>query len=307
MKASTTAGSKCLPRSRRSSSSASSHRPGLLVGPRREQRVEDVAHRADAPHERDRLAGQALRVAAAVPALVVGEGDLLGHAHDRRARAREDGAPASAWRRMTTHSSSVSLPGLVRIASGTAILPTSCSRLAWRSVSASAAVRPSTSPTRSHSRPMRSRCRPGLLVARLGRGGEALDDLQLGLAQLGRALVHGLLERLVAHGEAVAALALGQVAGGDGRHRAEGEREERRGDRDARGRGRRPPGRRRATRRRRRARAARPAARAGAGWRAPAAGRGRGWRAGRPSAARRAAAARAWPCRSRWPRSRGRT
>ena len=42
-------------------------RPRLLVGPIGEQRVEDVAHRADAPHERDLLAGQAGRVAARRP------------------------------------------------------------------------------------------------------------------------------------------------------------------------------------------------------------------------------------------------
>ncbi len=150
---------------------------------------------------------------------MVGEGDLLGHAHDRRARARQDAAPASAWRRMTTHSSSVSLPGLVRIASGTAILPTSCSRLAWRSVSASAAVEPSTRPTRSHSRPMRSRCSPVSSSRDSVARGQALDDLQLGVAQLGGALVHGLLERLVAHREAMAPAALGEVAGGDGGRR----------------------------------------------------------------------------------------
>ena len=140
-------------------------------------------------------------------------------------------APASAWRRMTTHSSSVSLPGLVRMASGTAILPTSCSRLAWRSVSASAAVRPSTSPTLLAEQADALEVQPGLLVARLGRGGQALDDLQLRLAQLGGALVDGLLERLVAQREAMAPAALGQVAGGDGGHGAEREGEERRRDR----------------------------------------------------------------------------
>ena len=79
---------------------------------------------------------------------------------------------------------------------------------------------------------MRSRCRPVSSSRDSVAVGEPMDDLQLGLSQLGRAHVHGLLERLVARGEAVAAPALGQIAGGDGRHRAEGEGEERGGHRE---------------------------------------------------------------------------
>src|SRR4051794_12940708 len=65
-------------------------RPRGLVGPRRDERVEDVRDGADAPDQRDLLAAQAARVAGAVPALVVRQRDLLGHAHDRRAAAGED-------------------------------------------------------------------------------------------------------------------------------------------------------------------------------------------------------------------------
>src|SRR5690349_8287318 len=51
-------------------------RPGLLVRPRRGQRVVDVRQRHDARRERDRVALQAGRVAAAVPLLVVAARDV---------------------------------------------------------------------------------------------------------------------------------------------------------------------------------------------------------------------------------------
>ena len=77
---------------------------------------------------------------------------------------------------------------------------------------------------------MRSRCMPGLLVARLGGLGQAVDDLELRLAQLDRPLAHGLLELDVAPRDAEALAALGGVAGADRAHRPQREREERHGD-----------------------------------------------------------------------------
>ena len=59
------------------------HRPAALVAALGEQGVEDVADRADARRERDRLAAQAGRVARPVPALVVGQRDRLGHLQQR--------------------------------------------------------------------------------------------------------------------------------------------------------------------------------------------------------------------------------
>src|SRR3954454_6387111 len=53
-------------------------RPRVLVRARGDERVVDVADRADAPGERDLLAAQAGRVAAAVPALVMRARDRLG-------------------------------------------------------------------------------------------------------------------------------------------------------------------------------------------------------------------------------------
>ena len=47
------------------------------------ERVEDVGDRDDAPLDRDLLAGEAARVAAAVPLLVVAERDRRGHVEDR--------------------------------------------------------------------------------------------------------------------------------------------------------------------------------------------------------------------------------
>ena len=58
-------------------------RPRVLVVASEAERVEDVADRADAAHQWDLLARQPLRVAGAVPALVVGAGDHLGHLQQR--------------------------------------------------------------------------------------------------------------------------------------------------------------------------------------------------------------------------------
>src|SRR5204862_5886347 len=69
----------------------------------------------------------------------------------------------------------------------------------------------------------------GLLVARLGGVGEAVDDLELGLAQLVRALAHRLLELDVAPCDAEALAALGGVARADGAYGPQRQREERHG------------------------------------------------------------------------------
>ena len=73
---------------------------------------------------------------------------------------------------------------------------------------------------------IRSRCMPGLLIARLRGLREAVDDLELGLAQLDGALGHGLLELDVAARDAEALAALGDVARRDGGDHAQREREE---------------------------------------------------------------------------------
>ena len=65
-------------------------RHGRLVDAHREHRVERVAGRDDAAAERNARAGDAVRVAGAVPALVVAAGDLLGQAHHAGAAVAQD-------------------------------------------------------------------------------------------------------------------------------------------------------------------------------------------------------------------------
>ena len=55
-----------------------------------QQHVEDVGDVHDAGGERDRLAGEAVGIAAAVPPLVVAAHDPLGDLEDLRAAALED-------------------------------------------------------------------------------------------------------------------------------------------------------------------------------------------------------------------------
>ena len=88
-KASRTCGSKWRPAWLVISAIASADAPGRLVRPRMGERVEDVGDRHDAPDDRDRVAGQAGGVAAAVPLLVVGQRDLLGHLEQRERAAGE--------------------------------------------------------------------------------------------------------------------------------------------------------------------------------------------------------------------------
>jgi hypothetical protein len=85
----------------------------------------------DPRFEGDLVAGEAVRTAGAVDVLVM-LGDELGRAVEPQARSSS--APMSWCVCTTRYSSSSSGPGLLRIASGTPILPTSCSLAAVRSV-----------------------------------------------------------------------------------------------------------------------------------------------------------------------------
>ena len=58
-------------------------REGLAVDAVAGQRVEDVGDGHDAPLDRDRLALQPAGIAAAVPLLLVAQGDRRGHVEDR--------------------------------------------------------------------------------------------------------------------------------------------------------------------------------------------------------------------------------
>ena len=81
------------------------------------------------------------RVAGPVPLLVVAVGDLQGRPEevDRREPSR---GRSVGWRRITAHSSSVSGPGFRRMASGTPILPMSCSSAPRRTCTSSASAEP---------------------------------------------------------------------------------------------------------------------------------------------------------------------
>ena len=57
--------------------------PGLFVGPRRTQGVIHITERDDAPGQRNLFAFQAVRVAAAIPAFVVRNGDFRGQVGQR--------------------------------------------------------------------------------------------------------------------------------------------------------------------------------------------------------------------------------
>ena len=123
----TTCGSNCVPAWRCSS----------LDGELRDRRAtrygrsEVIASNASATRtdprlERDVVAGQAVGVAGAVVALVV-----VAHRSATRScmsAASTMSPPSSEWRFISSNSASVSAAGLLRIASGTPILPTSCSR-----------------------------------------------------------------------------------------------------------------------------------------------------------------------------------
>ena len=73
------------------------------------------------------LAAQAVRVAACRPS-ARGGGARPGTASPRKSTPRRISEPMTGWRSTSAYSSAVSLPVLNRIESGTATLPTSCSR-----------------------------------------------------------------------------------------------------------------------------------------------------------------------------------
>jgi len=79
---STIAGSSCVPDADRSSAGGDLVLQGLAVRAVGAHRVPGVAARDDACLERDPLAGQGIRVVAAVPALVVGADDQAHLAHE---------------------------------------------------------------------------------------------------------------------------------------------------------------------------------------------------------------------------------
>ena len=111
----------------RSRRSASAVLQAGLYGREMGERVEDVGDGHDATGDRNRGAGQPAGVAAAVPLLMMGQGDLLGHLDERRTGCPQSiSAPIVVWAFIWSYSSPVSLPGLPRIASGIAILPRSC-------------------------------------------------------------------------------------------------------------------------------------------------------------------------------------
>jgi len=64
--------------------------PGRLVGALAREGVEHVDHSDQPPCQGDRVPGQTLRVAGAVPAFVVGEGDLLGETQELGLPAGQD-------------------------------------------------------------------------------------------------------------------------------------------------------------------------------------------------------------------------
>ena len=114
VRASTTAGSNCVPAPARTSSSASSRVScaGRAVGGHRVERPGD----GDDPRaERDLLAVQLLGIAGAVPALVVVENPARDRAERRCSRAIRD--PISVWRSITWRSAVDSGPPLQRISS----------------------------------------------------------------------------------------------------------------------------------------------------------------------------------------------
>ena len=113
------AGRTACPGSARSSSMRLGSDIARAVGAVGRHRAEGVAGADDARRERDRLAREAVRVAAAVPALVVARG------RSGRPRASTPPTrssiccPSTGWRLTISHSSRSSLPGLLMISLGT--------------------------------------------------------------------------------------------------------------------------------------------------------------------------------------------
>ena len=126
----TTRGSNCEPAQRSQLGHRLRERPRLAVRAVGGHRVERVAHETMRASSGIVLAGQAVGVAVAVPALVA----RRGRSHRRRAGRPptrcSSCCPSMVWVSITARSSGVSWPGLLMISSGMRILPTSCSSAA---------------------------------------------------------------------------------------------------------------------------------------------------------------------------------
>ena len=91
LKTSTRSGSNLIPRKRPISAIASSTDHAGLYGTVVRERVERVGQGHDPARQRDLAAAKPGGIAASVPPLVVGQGDLLGELEDLAAAAGEDG------------------------------------------------------------------------------------------------------------------------------------------------------------------------------------------------------------------------
>ena len=138
-----------------------------------------VADEADAAGERDGLAGEPVRVAAAVPALVLGAHG--GARCESEPIAPTMCAPIAGCSRMTSHSGAVSRPGFCRIASGTPTLPMSCSSATWPTEVDSSAPSPSSRGDLERELEHRLGVRSGVVLARVERREQRLPGGRLDL------------------------------------------------------------------------------------------------------------------------------
>ena len=188
--ASTSSGSKCVSARAGDLLEHAVERPRVLVGARGGQRVEDVADRADAPDERDLARRSGRSGSRCRPSARDGCGRS-----SRPSGAGPSSSPTAAsapvvvWVFMISHSSASSLPGFSRIAVGDADLADVVHR---------ACDAQPFGVLRRHARLQRQQLadaadaldvQAGLLVAELGRLGEAVDRIELGLLELGGALL----------------------------------------------------------------------------------------------------------------------
>ena len=182
--ASTTRGSNCVPGTPQLGDRRV-ERQRLAVGAVGRHRVERVAARDDARGERDRLAGEAVRIAAAVVVLVRGADDGA-DAAEQAADAREHRLAVDRVRRMTAHSSSLSGPRLLMISFGTWILPTSWSSAANSASRRVSASTPSSSRDREHELDDLLAVRAGVRVVGLDHVAEQERGAAVGLSELER-------------------------------------------------------------------------------------------------------------------------
>ena len=214
--------------------SAASSRPGRLVGPlgrsarRRRRRSRRSGPRAGSPRRAGR-AGSPCR-----PSARGGSGRSLSairSSGERRAREQ-----LGADRRVAAHGRPLLGGERARACAGSRRGCRSCRRRAAGSPARCARPRASLRPTARASLPqsrlMRLRCSPVSLVALLGGEAEALEHLELRLAQLQRALRRPRAPSPPVGRGLAAPAGLEGVADEDGAQRAERERQERADDRD---------------------------------------------------------------------------